>query len=218
MKKYWRAALGMLVISAQCEWAAESAIQFRLLRGTARVVNAGGSIAEPELLLEAIGSEDSLKKLSAMTLKAVDETKEKPQVQVLAVHDASNFAPGKRVWRIALASAKIPANTTLRRMLGVEWGGSKQSLPYLLSSVPKPALDLQVSKVAAEWNAASADCVRLRLSAAGDWATGIGITSTLIEDESKRVLSTELYLATEQGKRATGTELEAAINLIPAFD
>lgn len=122
--------------------------------------------------------------------------------------------PLRRQWRVRATLANFPtAGTTIARKLRITWGAFTTPSPvlYWASNAAMPAMTWKVAGLPAEWSASGSWCIPLRIAVSGQRATGIQLTSTLVEQTTKKPMASRLYLTVDK-QRADGEALEAAVN------
>lgn len=122
--------------------------------------------------------------------------------------------PLRRQWRVRATLTNFPtAGTTMARKLRIMWGAFATSSPvlYWASNAAIPAMTWKVAGLPAEWSANGSWCIPLRIAVSGQRATGIRLTSTLVEQTTKKPMASRLYLAVDE-QRADGEALETAVN------
>ena len=186
------------------------------------IVRLDATRPEIEITIDAAGADGSKPRgwpyvadITPAAPSGTAETTSRATVRVIELVEEPLADAARRRWR---ARAIVPVFTgsaaTLERQLKVSWpDGTCQRLTYWLTNAPPAAFTWKVSGLPNEWNARGSWCLPLRLTASGPRATGILMTSTLVEQSTKAPMAPRLYLATTQEDPvpATGGQLEAAV-------
>ncbi|MBI2686650.1 MAG: hypothetical protein HYX27_10065 [Acidobacteria bacterium] len=184
-------------------------IRFQLYRSTARI-SQGTTNGTGEIVLQASGPEKKLDE--AKDVPKVSDSVAPPAVTFGAAESIPGQPPGTRAWRVPVNISNLSGTGTFARTLAASWNGVTTSLPYNISNTPAPPLVLTLGLLPSEWNAAQSPCLRMRISASGALATGIGLTSTLTDTTTKKNVSSQLFLSLDGTTAAPSAALERAVN------
>jgi len=184
--------------------AASAAPTITALRPVVRLP-AGAQEGVSELILQATGPE-----VSALGGRPVIAD-EPPNVVFGEAIEISDGREGQRIWRVPVTVKGLPAaGGTFMHTATVTWNQVSTIFRYLISNAAVPALSWKVSGLPGEFAVQDGWCQPVRIAASGSHATGILLTSTLVEQSTKHPL-TGFFLRVG-GTRADPVSLEAAVN------
>jgi hypothetical protein len=200
------ALLGIVMVSMTMATPALAQTPIIESRSVVRI-QAGALQGPAELLIQITGSAAGSETERPV---AVDDHLD-PKVTFGPAVEVLTGDPKRRIWRVPASVEKMSAaGLMLPRTAQITWQSKTIPTPYWVSNLATPVLSWKVDGLAGEWQIPSG-CHPLRIAAAGTRATGIVVTSTLVEETTKQPL-VGLFLAVGDTTRASAARLEAAIN------
>jgi len=170
-------------------------------------IPAGTRLGPSELLIQADGVA-----AGSTERPVVKDTGTAPTTTFASAIDIPTGDRTRRLWRVPVAIAGFSSDgLMLPRTAEVTLGDQTPlSLQYWVSNLAAPVLSWRFDGLPAEWSISSG-CHALRITASGARATGIIVTSTLVEEKTKQPLL-NLFLSLDQHAPASSVRLESAVN------
>jgi hypothetical protein len=134
-----------------------------------------------------------------------------PTVDFIDVSPLAASPAGYRSFRVQAVIRKLPAGYAVLRTVDIDWPPLKLQRPFWLTNVPAATLDWSVGDLPPKWALAGDRCHAIRIAASGTRATGITVTSTLVEGSRNR-LADGVFLSLDGTTEAAAQDLELAIN------
>ena len=170
-----------------------------------------------ELIVIATGDDVASRKdpLTVSDVPAPGAPATSPVVEFAPPTEVTSDKSGRRIWRVPAFIRQMPATaSTTNRQARITWGKVILAVPYQLTNTAAPTMTLKAVGVPTEWRVTDTgeSCHALRIAVSGAHATGIVLTSTLVETTTRDRL--DVYLALDGNSKAAAAPdgLEAAIN------